>query len=165
MEGTMMAVVGGKALRNDALVMESLEDIYHFIENERRKMGKDAFVHALLLERMAQNLLSQCRMFEEISYPARLIVEHLIDTQIKLGMAALESERVVQNFAMIQYVKVEEFGLIKVGLGHLKFVWRDGDYQYYLYPDKAELRALDEKTAVKLFFSQPVRPAWAQSNG
>jgi hypothetical protein len=134
--------------------MECLEDIYHFVENERRKTGKDPSVHSLLLEKLAQELLSQCRIFEEISYPARLIVEHLLEIQLKFGMAAIEADQILQNYMLVQYVRIEEFGLIRVGLGQLELSWRDGNYQYYLYPDKVELRAMDEKSAIKLFFSQ-----------
>ena len=140
-------------MRNDQLMMECLEDIYYFIENELKKIGKNKSVHSLILEKMAQDLLCQCRIFEEISYAARLVVEHLMEIQLKGGMVAVEAEYFSQNHTVVNHVHIEEFGIVKIFLGQLEISWRDNNYQYYLYPDKVEMRAVDEKSAIKLFFS------------
>jgi hypothetical protein len=93
------------------------------------------------------------RIFEEISLPARLVVEHLMSIQLITGQVGLETGQLSQSFSSIRGINIEQFGIIKIMLGELEVSWRDENYSYYFYPDKVELRARDEKSGVKLFFS------------
>jgi len=137
----------------DAILLECLEDVYHTFEKALKKAQKVRSIHVQRFERILEELRSERRVFEDISFPARLIVEQLLESQFKVGQVALEAEYLKQSFTGVAYVKVEEFGMICVKLGELEISWRDGNYSYYLYPDKVELRATDEKSAIKLFFS------------
>ena len=139
----------------DSLLLECLEDVYHTFEKALKKAQKVRSIHVRKFEQILEELRSERRAFEDISIPARLIVEQLLESQFKVGQVALESEYLRHSFACVDAVKVEEFGIIRVKLGEVEITWRDGNYSYYLYPDKVELRAIDEKSAIKLFFSIP----------
>jgi hypothetical protein len=137
----------------DLLLLECLEDIHHVLDQSLKKISHIHSVHLAHFEETMVELQNHRRIFEEISLPARLIIEHLMHSQQKSAQVALEAGHLRQTFASIGGIKVEQFGIIKVKLGELEVLWRDGNYSYYLYPDKIELRAIDEKSAVKLFFS------------
>lgn len=138
---------------DDSLVLECLEEVYFFVDRILKRLPKNRTVQVIKLEQIFQELRSQRRVLEELSYPARLIVEQLLEIQLKDGQVALETEHFRQTLAPVRQITVEEFGLIRVWLGNLEISWRDRDYAYYFYPDKVELRAVDEKSAIKLFFS------------
>jgi hypothetical protein len=137
----------------DALLLECLEDVYHTFEKALKKAQKVRSIHVQKFEQILDELRSERRVFEEISIPARLIVEQLLESQLRIGQVALEAEYLRQPFTGVEAVKIEEFGIIRVKLGEVEINWRDGNYSYYLYPDKVELRAMDEKSAIKIFFS------------
>ncbi|WP_407308716.1 hypothetical protein [Desulfosporosinus sp. SB140] len=139
----------------DSILLECLEDVYHNFEKALRKVQKVRSIHVRKFEQLFDELLSERRVFEDISIPARLIIEQLLESQFKVGQVALEAEYLRQPFASVDYVKIEEFGIIRVKLGDVEVKWRDGSYSYYFYPDKVELRATDEKSSIKLFFSIP----------
>ena len=137
----------------DDALLECLEDVYHNFEIALKKARKFRSIHVQKFEQILNELRSERRVFEDISIPARLIVEQLLESQFKVGQVALEAEYLRQPFTGVEAVKVEEFGIIRVKLGEVEISWRDGNYSYYLYPDKVELRATDEKSSIKLFFS------------
>ena len=137
----------------DAILLECLEDVYHTFEKALKKAQQVHSVHVRKFEQILDELRSERRVFEDISIPARLIVEQLLESQFRVGQVALETEYLRHPFTEVQAVKVQEFGIIRVKLGEVEITWRDGNYSYYLYPDKVELRAKDEKSAIKLFFS------------
>lgn len=143
---------------DDQLLLECLEDVYHSVEETLKRVQKVRSIHVLKLERIQDELRSQRRVFEDISCPARLVVEQLLESQFRVGQVALEAEHISQPFGGVGAVKVEEFGSIRVRLGEVEMSWRDGNYSYYLYPDKVELRAMDEKSSIKLFFSISFTP-------
>ncbi|MGC7872370.1 hypothetical protein ACPUYX_12680 [Desulfosporosinus sp. SYSU MS00001] len=139
----------------DTMLLECIEDVYHSFERALKKVQKVRSVHVRKFELLLEELISERRAFEDISIPARLIIEQLLELQFKVGQVALEAEYLRQPFSSVESVKIEEFGIILLKLGELEVRWRDGNYSYYLYPDKVELRANDEKSAIKLFFSIP----------
>lgn len=139
----------------DFLLLDCLEDIHRVLEQSLKKISKVHSVHVTHLEEWAVELRNHRRIFEEISPPARLIIEHFMHSQQKSGQVALEAGQLSQTFSSIGRIKVEQFGIIKIKLGELEVIWRDGSYSYYLYPDKVELRAVDEKSAVKMLFTLP----------
>ncbi|MCO1600391.1 hypothetical protein [Desulfosporosinus nitroreducens] len=137
----------------DSILLECLEDVYHTFEKALKKANQVRSIHVQKFEQLLVEIRSERRIFEDISIPARLIVEQLLESQFRVGQVAIEAERLKQTFASVAYVKVEEFGKICMKIGELEVSWRDGNYSYYLYPDKVELRATDEKSSIKLFFS------------
>lgn len=141
-------------MREDSHVLESLEDIHRFLEEALKPIAKVRSIHVSQLEYVLEGLRGQRRIVEELSHAARIVVEHVLESQLKGGQVAVEAEHFNQAYAFVRRVHVEEFGLIKVLLGGLEISWRDSSYTYYFYPDKVELRANDEKSAIKLFFSR-----------
>jgi hypothetical protein len=139
--------------KEDEELLDCIEEVYRILENALLHIKKARSIHVTKLETWAEDLRSQRRIFEEITLPARLIVEYLTELQYKAGQVALESEHLKLSSSNVCTVKVEEFGIIKVILGDLEISWRDSDYYYYFYPDKVELRANDERSSIKLFFS------------
>ncbi|MCB8816596.1 hypothetical protein [Desulfosporosinus shakirovi] len=137
----------------DSILLECLEDVYHTFEKALKKANQVRSIHVQKFEQLLVEIRSERRIFEDISIPARLIVEQLLESQFRVGQVAIEAERLKQAFASVSYVKVEEFSKICIKIGELEVSWRDGNYSYYLYPDKVELRATDEKSSIKLFFS------------
>ena len=137
----------------DEALLECLEDVYQNFEIALNKARKFRSIHVQKFEQILNELKSERRVFEDISIPARLIVEQLLESQFKVGQVGLEAEYLRQPFTGVEAVKVEEFGIIRVKLGEVEISWRDGNYSYYFYPDKVELRATDEKSSIKLFFS------------
>jgi len=137
----------------DEQLLECIEDVYHALDKALLKMKKIRSVHVTKLETLAEDLRSQRRIFEDVSLPARLIIEHLISLQYQAGQVALETEYLRLSSSNVCAVKAEEFGLIKVLLGELEITWHDSDYFYFFYPDKVELRAKNERSSIKLFFS------------
>lgn len=148
-----MGVVISMRETEDAILLECLEDVHLAFEKSLNKVHKVRSIHVQKFERLLEELRSVRRIFEDISFPARLIVEQLLESQFKIGQVALEAEYLRQPYTGVEAVQVEEFGIIRVKLGELEITWRDGNYNYYLYPDKVELRAIDEKSSIKLFFS------------
>lgn len=137
----------------DAILLECLEDVYHTFEKALNKAQKVRSIHVRKFEQILDELRSERRVFEDISIPARLIVEQLLESQFRVGQVSVEAEYIRQPFIGVEAVRVEEFGIIRVKLGEAEITWRDGNYSYYFYPDKVELRAIDEKSGIKLFFS------------
>lgn len=135
------------------LLLESLEDIHHVIEHSLKKISKVRSVHVHHFEEWAEEVRNHRRIFEEISMPARLIIEHLMHCRHKSGQVALETGQMTLAFTSIGSIKVEQFGMIKIKCGELETSWRDSSYTYYFYPDKVELRAIDEKSAIKILFT------------
>ena len=138
---------------DDMLFLESLEDIYQVIEQSLKKVSKVRSVHVAHFEEWAEEVRSLRRMFEEISIPARLIIEHLMHCRNKSGQVSLETGQMSLAFTSIGSIKVEQFGIIKIKCGELETSWRDSSYNYYFYPDKVELRAKDEKSAIKILLT------------
>ncbi len=141
-------------MREDSHVLECLEDIHYFLEEALKPIAKVRSIHVSQLEHVLKGLRGQRRILEELSPAARIVVEHLLESELKGGQVAVEAEHFIQDYAFVRRIHVEEFSLIKVLLGGLEISWRDGNYTYYFYPDKVELRAVDEKSAIKLFFSR-----------
>lgn len=139
--------------QDDFLVLECLDDIYLALEKSLKKIQPVRSIHRLQLEKWSDEIRNHRRIFEEISLPARLVVEHLMSIQLITGQVGLETGQLSQGFSSIRGINIEQFGIIKIKLGELEVSWRDEDYSYYFYPDKVELRARDEKSGVKLFFS------------
>lgn len=137
----------------DSLVLECLEDVHYSLEEALNRVRKVRTVHVAKLEDFLAELRSLRRTIEEVSQPARLVVEQLQDAWLKGWQVALETEHIRQGYVAVRSVKVEPFGNIRVSLGELEIAWRDGNYSYYFYPDKVELRAVDEKSSIKFFFS------------
>lgn len=140
-------------MRDDELILESLEEVYYSLQKAIKQGGDARSIHVLQWEKMADVIRSQRRIVEEISIPARLVCEQILECQAKDGQIALEAENLRQTYSSVGSLQVGDFSLIHLTLGDLSFTWRDENYTYYFYPDKVELRAVDEKSAVKLFFS------------
>lgn len=140
-------------LYDDQEILASYERLFCALENESRILKDIRSIHAEIIRQMGQEIRSYARIFEEISLPARFILEHILELKHKGGQMALEAENISQHFSAITEVRVEEFGIIKISTGSVQLSWRDEFYNYLLYPDKVELRTTDEKTAIKLFFS------------
>ena len=137
----------------DNVLLDAMEEIHRVLRTTLHKLDQVSSVHVLLFERWGDELDSLRRIFEDISLPARLILEHLLESKHKGGLVALEAEHLRQSPAGVTTIRVEEFGIIKLTLGELEIAWRDNNYSYYFYPDKVVLHAIDEKSAIKLFFS------------
>jgi hypothetical protein len=144
---------GEEVSKEDEELLGYIEEVYCFLEKALLHIKKNRSIHVARLETWAEDLRSQRRIFEDISLPARLVVEYLFELQYNAGQVALESEHLRLSSSNVCTVKVEEFGIIKVILGNFEIFWRDCDYCYYFYPDKVELRANDERSSIKLFFS------------
>ncbi len=138
---------------DDDLLLDSIEEIHRVLQATLNRLNKVRSVHVLQFERWSEELGSLRRIFEDISLPARLILEHLLESKHQGGLVALEAEHLRQAPSGVKAVQVQEFGIIKLTLGELEIAWRDNDYSYYFYPDKVVLHATDEKSALKLFFS------------
>jgi hypothetical protein len=139
--------------KEDEELLDCIEEVYRVLAKALLHMKKTRSIYVTKLETWAEDLRSQRRIFEDITLPARLIVEYLIELEYKAGQVALESEHLRLSASKVCTVKVEEFGIIKIILGDMEISWRDSDYYYYFYPDKVELRANDERSSIKLFFS------------
>lgn len=140
-------------LKEDAILLESFDRIFEVIKNETKQLEKVKSIHVERVLQWEKEIRGYARILEDISLPARLIIEHILELKAKAGLMSFESENIVQNFSKIHDVRVEEFGVIKISIGNIELTWRDEVYNYLLYPDKAELRTIDEKSMIKLFFS------------
>ncbi|MEL1135284.1 hypothetical protein AAC978_08860 [Desulfitobacterium sp. THU1] len=141
--------------KDDLLFLECLEDLHLVIEQSLKKVNKVRSVHVTHFEEWAEEIRNHRRIFEEISLPARLIIEHLMHCRHKAGQVALETGQMSLSFTSIGHIKVEPFGIIRLKCGELETAWRDSSYTYYFYPDKVELRAVDEMSAIKMLFTYP----------
>ncbi|NLO96885.1 MAG: hypothetical protein GX091_02215 [Peptococcaceae bacterium] len=137
----------------DPKLLDSFERLFKVIDQEVNNFKKVKLVYIEMIRQWEKEIRSYARMIEDISLPSRLILEHILELKQNSGQMAVEAENINQGFASINNVEVEEFGVIKISTGSIKLLWRDADYNYLLYPDKAELRTLDEKTVIRLFFS------------
>jgi hypothetical protein len=140
-------------LREDQILLESFERIFQVLKDETLNLQGTKSVHVERIRQWEKEIRAYSRILEDISLPARLILEHILQMKYKSGQMAVEAENIVQDFSGINEVRVEEFGVIKISTGNIQLAWRDGIYNYLLYPDKVELRTVDEKSTIKLFFS------------
>lgn len=140
-------------LKDDNLFLESFENIYSVIARELQELEDNRSVYKDKLIELKEEIRAYCRIFEDISLPARLILEQVMDMKQKSAQIAIEAQNMTQNYAMIKEIKVLEFGVIRLTVGEMDISWHDREYNYLLYPDKVELRTLDEKSVIKLFFS------------
>lgn len=115
---------------------------------------QDSSVHIQQLSAWSEEIRAYIRLFEEISSPARLVVEHVLDLKFNDGLLGVETENIKMDRSIIDSMQIFEFGVIQVVVGNMQLSWRDGDYNYYFYPDMVELRTADEKSLIKLFFSR-----------
>jgi hypothetical protein len=141
--------------KNDARLLEALERIYRCLEQETAKLKDVKTASVDKLREMSAEARGYARMLEEISPSGRMIMEYALELQKRHGLVAVETETVTQGFAPVRKARVEEFGLLRLNIGEVRLSWKDGYYSYLIYPDKVEMRAPDEKTAIKLFFSRP----------
>ena len=140
-------------LDKDQILLEGFERIFRVLDNEARNLKDVKSIHVERVRQWEREIRAYARILEDISLPARLILEHILELKYKSGQMAVEAENIIQGFSAINDVRVEEFGLIKISTGNIQLTWRDEVYNYLLYPDKVELRTIDEKTTIKLFFS------------
>ncbi|MDR1603759.1 MAG: hypothetical protein LBS10_03070 [Gracilibacteraceae bacterium] len=138
----------------DGRVLESLERIYRCLEAEIEKLSDLRAVPLDGLREMARETKGYARLLEEISAAGRVVVEYALLLKRDDGRIALETDAVRQGFCAVRRVHIEEFGVLRLDLGDARLTWRDGGCNYLFYPDKLEMRAQDERTAVKLFFSR-----------
>lgn len=141
-------------LKDDEILLESFERIFRILADESKTLKDVKSIHCERIRQWDKEIRAYARILEDISLPARLIVEHVLELKYKAGLMAVEAENITQDFSAIGDVRVEEFGVIRISNGNLQLTWRDELYNYFLYPDKVELRTVDEKTTIKLFFSQ-----------
>lgn len=141
-------------LDNDHILLDSFERIFRVLDQEAGKLKEVKSIHAERVRQWEREIRTYARILEDISLPARFILEHILELKHKAGQMAVEAENIIQGFSTISNVVVEEFGVIKISTGNIQLTWRDEFYNYLLYPDKVELRTIDEKTTIKLFFSQ-----------
>lgn len=140
-------------LSDDQILLESFERLFCVLEDESRNLKNVKSIHAERIRLWEKEIRAYARIFEEISIPSRLILEHILELKHKGGQMAIEAENISQSLSIIHDVKVKDFGVITIHTGNVQLAWRDSFYNYLLYPDKVELRSLDEKTVIKLFFS------------
>ncbi|NLI93654.1 MAG: hypothetical protein GX434_16120 [Peptococcaceae bacterium] len=140
-------------IKEDLILLESFERIFQVIQNEVVNLRDTKSIHAERVRQWEKEIRAYARILEDISLPARMILEHILELKYKSGQMAVEAENINQGFSQINDVQVEEFGIIKISTGNIQLSWRDEFYNYLLYPDKVELRTLDEKSLIKLFFS------------
>ena len=141
-------------MSNDDIILSSLERISSVFTQELAGVQTDSSVHFSQISAWAEEIRAYIRLFEEISSPARLVVEHILDLKYNDGLLGVETENIRQDRSVIDSIQVFEFGVIQVIVGNMQLSWRDGDYNYYFYPDLVELRTADEKSLIKLFFSR-----------
>mgnify|MGYP000875930636 CR=1 FL=1 len=147
---------------DDLKLLDSFERIYQVIKQEVNNLQEVKLVYVEMIRRWEKEIKSYARILEEISLPSRLILEHILELKQKSGQMAVEAESINQGFAPINYVGVEEFGVVKISTGSIELLWRDADYNYLLYPNKAELRTIDEKAVISLSFSHSFSPKHLQ---
>ncbi|MCL1918536.1 MAG: hypothetical protein FWG14_09510 [Peptococcaceae bacterium] len=144
----------GLVLTSDEIILSSLEKISATLNLELQNLQSLNSVHLRQISVWADEVRAYTRLFEEISLPARLVVEHILDLRYNDGLLGVEAENMKQERTIIDGLQIQEFGVIQVTVGTMHLSWRDGDYNYYFYPDMVELRTADEKFLIKLFFSR-----------
>jgi hypothetical protein len=140
-------------LDNDQILLDSFERIFRVLDQETTRLKEVKSVHTESIREWEREIKAYARILEDISLPARFIIEHILKLRQEAGQMAVEAENIIQGFSPIIDVWVEEFGVIKISTGTIRLTWRDSIYNYLLYPDKVELRTIDEKATLKLFFS------------
>ncbi|MCL1792077.1 MAG: hypothetical protein FWG40_12200 [Peptococcaceae bacterium] len=141
-------------MNQDERILASLERISSVFNQELGDIQQDSSVHIQQLSAWSEEIRAYIRLFEEISSPARLVVEHVLDLKFNDGLLGVETENIKMDRSIIDSMQIFEFGVIQVVVGNMQLSWRDGDYNYYFYPDMVELRTADEKSLIKLFFSR-----------
>jgi hypothetical protein len=144
----------GFVFSGDDIILSSLEKISGSLNLELQNLQSLNSVHLRQISAWADEIRAYIRLFEEISLPARLVVEHILELRYNDGFLGVETENMKQERTVIDGLQIQEFGVIQVTVGTMQLSWRDGDYNYYFYPDMVELRTADEKFLIKLFFSR-----------
>lgn len=142
--------------RQDDLALEIFEDLYYFLDSKLKLLPQESPQWHRLAQ-IQQIVAAERRLMEEVSLPCKFLLEHLIELQNRGATVQLEAE----NFATkspITGIMVQEWGKVKLHLGILDISWRDPGSQYYIYPDKVEIRTEDERLrGFQLFFNYPFK--------
>ncbi len=147
-----------KRLERDQRHLELFEEITNTIRGFMEKYkqpDEENHPQMVRLQNLIERLTTERRLIEEISLPCRLILEHFStfmgkhDHAISFRVGLLETGRGILND-----FSIDEWGNIYLVIGNISLGWRDGDYQYLFYPDKAILRSYDRsKPEIHLLFN------------
>ncbi len=137
---------------DDQKLLNSFEHIFQVLNEEVNSLNEIKSIHVQRIRQWENEIRAYARILEDISLPSRFILEHILELRDKSGQMAVEAENITQGFSVINDVEVKKFGVIWISLGTIELSWRDEDYNYLLYPDKVELRTIDEKAMIKFFF-------------
>ncbi|HEX3014856.1 MAG TPA: hypothetical protein VHQ46_00500 [Desulfobacteria bacterium] len=140
----------------DAKALEIFEDLYYFLENKIKLLPLDN-PQRQRLEDIQQMAASERRLIEEVSTPCRFILEHLSEQQAREVTLGVETDN-FKTKAPVSGILIGEWGKVQIKLGSVNVAWRDAGSQYYFYPDKVEIRPLDERrSGFQLFFALPFK--------
>ncbi len=76
-------------LKDDQILLDSFERIFRVIENETRNLKDVKSIHTERLREWEKEIRAYARILEEISLPARLIIEHILELKHKSGQMAV----------------------------------------------------------------------------
>lgn len=132
----------------DKTLLSMYEDFSRSLESELKKIQKSQGNFHPAISKRFQTIRNyfefERRLLEEVSLPARLIIEHfsqfINDVDDIIGFS---SGNITSGQGRLHQIKIEEWGTIVLTIGDSEITWRDSDVSYLFYPDKITVRAKD----------------------
>ena len=120
-------------MRQDENLLVLYEDLMRaVVAGKKQLMAKDEILSTSFikrLERLKEKLEFERRLIEDISLPARLILEHFSYGNITSGHGRLHQ------------MKINDWATICLVIGDSEITWRDSEVHYLFYPDKVTIRS------------------------
>jgi hypothetical protein len=137
--------------------LEELNQTIRRITDEYLEEDKDPEFqsHRLRFRYLEDMVASERRLIEEVSPPCRLILEHLSTflDQPDRGIGIRYGQIRYSNGDFLGFA-INEWGHVTLKIGNCRITWRDDEYQYMFYADKAVLRPYDiSKPEISLYFT------------
>ena len=124
------------------------EEVQSWLKNEDQPLAKR-------LNFIRERIETERRLIEELSRPARLILEHFTmflekrDYTIGLLYGDVHTGR-----GLLSGIHIGKWGTIHIQIGDISVTWRDADVGYMFYADRIVIRPKDSaQDDINFFFS------------
>ncbi|MCL1804613.1 MAG: hypothetical protein FWG28_01195 [Clostridiales bacterium] len=144
----------------DGRYIEAMEDLTQAIRRIRERyldegLASEYQSQRLRFRQFEEMAATERRLIEEISPPCRLVLEHLSTflDQPDRSVGIRYGQSSYTNGDYLGYA-INEWGHVTLKVGNCRITWRDDEYQYMFYADKAVLRAYDiQKPEISISFN------------
>ena len=133
-------------MRQDENLLVLYEDLMRaVVSGKKQLMAKDEILLSSFIKRLEglkEKLEFERRLIEDVSLPARLILEHfsyfLDETD---DILQFSYGNITSGHGRLHQMKINDWATICLVIGDSEITWRDSEVHYLFYPDKVTIRS------------------------